>query len=140
VDPRGISVIGDINWHDHGVETERVTQSGTCTDTTQLGSGDISLERVGSEMAASYFPGVSLRTRCPGPMLGSDGLLATETIPAAAFSHRVTRIDLQAGPGFRDDGYVTRPEGHISVGVRRSGKPKQHVFKVPAGLASLFGS
>lgn len=137
--PRGISLGGEIDWKDHGLFSERVTQAGTCADKVGLISGFVDLYQEQDGIEAFYAPGAALRTRCPGPLLDSVvGSLAGQTLSARTVSRRRFTIDLRPPSTVQDDGYVGRPSGQISLVLQRSGHTTQHVITVPASAVSLF--
>lgn len=128
----GITVYGTADWQDRGTVTATTNQSGVCTDTAPLGGGDLSLGVAGGVMSAFYQPQNGLRTRCPGPIAPPDSALAVGAASIRAVDRGTFTLGLHAAGPFEDDGYGVRPQGHLSITLRR-GATTQQVMSVPTG-------
>jgi hypothetical protein len=131
----GIDVVGGIFSSKSGSVAEDLTQSGTCTDTAPFGPGGVNLIVQGSSVFSSYseFSG-TLRTRCPGPLLGtSSGTLASATFARRLLARRSFTIDLTPIRSFQDDGFFGSLSGRLSLTIHTHGRLSQHVFTEPVG-------
>jgi hypothetical protein len=131
----GIDVSGGIYWSKSGSVAEDLTQSGTCADRAPLGPGGVNLIVQGASVLSSYsvFSG-ALRTRCPGPLLGtSDGTLASATFARRLLARRTFTIELLPARSFEDDGFFGSLSGRLSLTIRTHGRLSQQVFTEPVG-------
>lgn len=132
-DPRGIGVVGDIGWNTGGSIISDLTQSGTCVDTEQLGGGGIGLQLRGDALIASYTV-ASPRTRCPGPLLGSNKSLAAGKLARRQLVHHTFTIQVHSARTlFPDDGYLATLGGGLSFTIQGVGHPSQQVILEPTG-------
>jgi hypothetical protein len=131
--PRGIRVSGDMSWQDHGLLSESVTQPATCTDTARLQYGAALFGIVKSRLEVVYAPFSSPRTRCPGPILGANGL-ALGQVSRSTLARRRFAITLMPFGPLHDDGYEARPSGRLKVVVKPTRRTTQHVITEPAGI------
>jgi hypothetical protein len=131
----GIDVSGGIFSSKQGSIAEDLAQSGTCTDATALGSAGVDLTARGPTVFSSFTESApSLRTRCPGPLLGmSNGTLASATFPRRLLARRSFTIDLTPIRSFQDDGFFGSLSGRLSVTVRTHGRLRQQFFTEPVG-------
>lgn len=136
--PKGILIVGSVTWKDRGLLTEKVAQSGTCTDSVGLQTGFVSMYPAGSALDTTYVPS-TLRTRCPGPMLDSDlASLAGATLTRHRLSRPRFTIELRPGHSLADDGYLVHPSGQLSLTLKRTARTTERVFKVPRSAVSVF--
>jgi hypothetical protein len=130
--PHGISVGVSGDWA-QGPATAKLAQSGaTCTDSAPGGAMFMNLTS-GGGVLTGFAGTTSWRTRCPGPILNSQGnpLLAA-SVPRDALRHRTFTIGLRPSRPVEDDGYTLTVQGHMSLTVR-GGRITQHVITQPAG-------
>jgi hypothetical protein len=125
--PRGVDVLGIGLWPDAGTVTGTARQPGTsCRDRVRLVSGAIAF-RIGSKkrIEAAYAPLSEaldpLRTRCPGPVLGSRLAAATDFLSARTLGHRRLALALTRSTAFVDHGYRVRVKPEISLILLRTG-------------------
>ncbi len=132
-DPRGIDVGGGGQLSVHGTVTAQLTTPTICRDATRLFSAEVLLQASAGRLRVSLSPAGSqandpLRTRCPGPAVGSDQLAAA-TVPLSTLRHRTFTVALhgarrQAGP------YQLTAESTIRLTLRRTRQTTQ-TFRVP---------
>ncbi len=119
----------------HGTVQAQVTQdSATCSDSVVLHQFDLRLARHGHWLRVSLSPSESqaadpLRTRCPGPDLGSH-IFATARVPATRLSRRTLTATLR-GRAFSDGPYDVTTRSTLAVTLRR-GATKVHAIHVIA--------
>jgi hypothetical protein len=101
----------------------------TCSDAVPLRHGFLLAHIAGGRLEVTYytFPGAALpvHTHCPGPLLtdlGSDGELATGTVPISALRHRTITIHLNGGSSSRAvSGYSLSSRPDLTVTLQRTG-------------------
>ena len=128
----GISVAVAGDWA-QGPATADLTQSGaTCTDAAPGGAMFMNLTS-GRGGLTGFAGTTSWRTRCPGPILNSQGTpLLAAAVARDALTRRTFTIGLRPSGPVEDDGYTLTVQGHMSLVVRR-GRITQHVITQPAG-------
>lgn len=132
-DRRGIQVGGAGQPAVHGSVTAQLSTPTVCRDTTQLFSDGLQLQTRGARLRITLSPAGSeatdpLRTRCPGPALGSRQL-ATAIVPLSALRHRTVTVALHgtrltAGP------YRLSTASTIKLTLRRTRQTTQ-TFRIP---------
>jgi hypothetical protein len=100
-----------------------LTQGGTCSDSVALDQFSIQLARLGRRFRVSLAPSDSqaadpLRTRCPGPDLGSH-MLAGETVPASVLRRPSFTVALR-GLAFSDGPYRVTTRSSLTLTLRRT--------------------
>jgi hypothetical protein len=135
----GITVLGTLGGADSDLVTERMSHSGTCTDSAHVGSSELEIGVRKGGGTAGYLPIAPIRTRCPGPLIGQGfHALAVTRFPRAKLAqHRFTLV-LHAGTPLHDDGYTGRVAGQVTLTVRR-GAPTTHQT-TSTGTFVSFGS
>jgi hypothetical protein len=124
----GIRVTGAVSWDDRGVLDESL---GGCSNAGPLEAGSVNLDGNGGALDASYRPGITLRTRCPGPILGTDTTALSGRLPRAELRHSVFTIVLGRSAPFIDDGYVGQFGGVLSFTLRH-GHVSSQFIKAPS--------
>jgi hypothetical protein len=132
-DRRGIQVIGTVSWSDTGSITSDLTQSGTCTDTEQLGSGSLVIGASGGTVSVGYSAFSSPRTRCPGPLLSAAQTLASGKTSRGTLGHPTFTVSLRPPRSIEDDGYSMTLSGALSLTFRPGRHVTQKVFVAPSG-------
>jgi hypothetical protein len=92
-----------------------------CTDTVPVGDGGLLLEPRGTQVRVSYFPGTTLRSRCPGPALPVEDArgVASATVPLRAFARERVTLRLTRGRAFATEGFSLRTRPDLTVVLRR---------------------
>ena len=135
--PSGIRLLGGGQASTHGTVTADLTQAGACRDQVELAHTQIQLHRRADRLEISVSPGTSqaadpLRTRCPGPELGSRQL-TSGSVPLSALRHRSFTVALRGG-SFSDGPYRVTTQSTLSLTLRRAGIKMQIVpFVARAG-------
>jgi hypothetical protein len=112
-----------------------LTQDGaTCSDAVALRRFSIRIVRAGPHLAVSLAPAQSqaadpLRTRCPGPDLGSHRFSSGE-LPASVLSRPAFSVTLHGRP-FRDGSYRVTTRSALRLTLRR-GATHVHAIRLPA--------
>lgn len=116
---------GGGGWVDEGTATATFTRPdapAACLDAVSLQAGSLFLAESGGRVAVSYDPVPGVRTRCPGPAVGSvfEFGSATATVPLRRFRARRVRIRLTRGVARTVEGYrvTSRPDLTLEL-VRR---------------------
>lgn len=116
--PRGIQVLGDVEWVDGGTAAEDLSQPGACTDSEPLGAAGLTIAPLGGRVATSFSVFSPPRTGCPGPLLGSEPLASGE-LPRRDLGAHTLALTVRAAGSREDDGYVAELGGSLTVEVRR---------------------
>jgi hypothetical protein len=129
--PSGLSVQGggDASLH-HGEVIADLMQGSTCRDQTRLRQAGIQLRQRAGRLEVSVSPAISqagdpLRTRCPGPELGSHQL-ASASVPLSALRHPTLTVALHGG-SFSDGPYRVTAQSTLTLTLRRAGIKTQIV-------------
>jgi hypothetical protein len=132
-DPSGLTVGGGGGPSMRGAVTARMRMPARCHDTAAVSTVALQLEgrrgRMQVALSAAGAPSDPLRTRCPGPALGSRPL-AAGSVPLAAFGHRTITVTLR-GARFAVGPYRVSAAGRFSVTLRRTGQSTQ-IFRLGA--------
>jgi hypothetical protein len=122
--PSGISVQGggDASLH-RGEVSADLTQDGACRDNTELREAGIQLRPRAGRLQISVSPSVfqagdPLRTRCPGPELGSHQL-TNAWVPLTALRRPTLTVHLHGG-SFRDGPYSVATQSTLILTLRRA--------------------
>ncbi|MFZ1995406.1 MAG: hypothetical protein WAU75_14940 [Solirubrobacteraceae bacterium] len=123
--PAGISVQGGgaAPLH-HGEVIANLPQgAGTCHDQTRLRQAGIELRQRADRLQISVSPTASqaadpLRTRCPGPQLGSHQLTSA-SLPLSALRHPTLTVALH-GDSFTDGPYSVTTHTTLTLTLRRT--------------------
>ncbi len=121
--PSGIGVQGAGEAFMRGTVTADLTQAGRCHDQVTLLQAQIQLRRRANRLQVSVSPERSqavdpLRTRCPGPELGSHRL-TSGSVPLSALRHRSFSVDLRGG-SFSDGPYEVTTQSTLALTLRRA--------------------
>ena len=121
--PSGISVQGGGEASVHGTVTADLTQGGACRDQVGLRQLGIQLSKRAGRLQVSVSPAVSqaadpLRTRCPGPELGSHQLTSA-SVPLSVLRRRSITATLH-GRSFGDGPYRVTTQSTLTVTLRRA--------------------
>jgi hypothetical protein len=129
--PSGVSVQGggDASLR-HGEVIADLTQGSACRDQNRLRQAAIQLRLRAGRMQILVSPSVSqagdpLRTRCPGPELGSHQLTSA-SVPLTALRHPTLTVALHGG-SFSDGPYRVTTQSTLTLTLRRSGIKTQIV-------------
>jgi hypothetical protein len=131
--PSGLSVQGggDASLH-HGEVIADLTQgsASACRDQTRLRQAGIQLRQRAGRLEISVSPSASqagdpLRTRCPGPELGSHQLVSA-SVPLSALRHPTLTVALHGG-SFSDGPYRVTTRSTLTLTLRRAGIKTQLV-------------
>jgi hypothetical protein len=128
--PSGISVEGAGDASVLGEVTADLTQGNACRDEARLHRAGIQLRRRADRLEISVSPAVSqagdpLRTRCPGPELGSHQL-ASASVPLNVLRHPSFTVTLHGG-SFSDGPYRVTTRSSLTITLRRAGVKTQIV-------------
>jgi len=133
--PHGIEVSGGGAWNDGGAITERLRQDGACRDSARLLRSGLTLAVHAGRIKVQYSPieaqgSDPLRTRCPGPALGSH-MLASTVLPLSVLDRRRFTLSLGRGISFDDHPYRIRTDSTLSFALKRmnvlqEGLPDRH--------------
>jgi hypothetical protein len=128
--PSGIDVEGAGEAFVHGDVTADLTQGDACRDQTGLRQADIQLRRRADRLEISVSPAIShaddpLRTRCPGPELGSHQLTSA-SVPLSALRHPSFTVAVHGG-SFSDGPYRVTTRSTLTLTLRRTGIKTQIV-------------
>ena len=124
-DTSGISVGGGGDAAMGGALTADLTQDGgACTDQIALGQTAIVLREHARRLMVSVSPSGSdsadpLRTRCPGPSLGSHPLTSA-SLPLNVLRRSRFTVNLH-GDSFRDGPYTVTTHSTLTISVQRHG-------------------
>lgn len=122
--PHGIEVIPSFSWRDTGQTTAVVDHGGACRDSVRLTASALELGISRRRLTVRYAPTASsfdpLRTRCPGPVLGSHALAIGHASSALLGRRRLT-LAIHTGIGFRDRAYQVHTASSLSVTLQRTG-------------------
>ncbi len=132
-DPRGIDVGGYGQLSVRGAVTARLAGPTACGDTARLFSVQVQLQVRARRLRVSLSPADSqatdpLRTRCPGPAVGSNQL-ATATVPLSALTRRTFTVALH-GTGRKAGPYQLTADSSIRLTLRRTRQTTQ-TFRIP---------
>jgi hypothetical protein len=120
-----------------GEVTADLTQESACRDQVGLRQAGIQLRQLADRLEISVSPGISqaappLRTRCPGPELGSHQLTSA-SVPLSALRHPSFTVALHGG-SFSDGPYWVTTRSTLTLTLRRAGVKTQIVpFVARAG-------
>ena len=121
--PSGISVQGggDASLH-HGEVIADLMQGSACRDETRLRQAAIQLREQAGRLLISLSPsgsqaGDPLRTRCPGPELGSHQLTSA-SVPLTALRGPTLTVALR-GDSFSDGPYRVATKSTLTLALRR---------------------
>jgi hypothetical protein len=128
--PSGIGVQGAGEASVHGEVAADLTQGSACRDQTGLRHIEIELRKRADRLQVSVSPGASqaadpLRTRCPGPELGSHKLTSA-SIPLSVLRHPSFTVALHGG-SFGDGPYRVTTRSTLTITLRRAGVKTQIV-------------
>lgn len=120
--PSGIGVQGAGDASSRGEVTADLTQGSACRDQAQLRQTGIQLRQRAGRLEVSVSPAISqagdpLRTRCPGPELGSHQL-TSGSVPLSALRHPTFTIALHGG-SFSDGPYRVTTHSTLTLTLRR---------------------
>jgi hypothetical protein len=121
--PSGIRVEGGGIASGHGEISADLTQpGGACRDQTGLGQVVLELRKRADRLDVSLSPGASaagpLRTRCPGPALGSHQLTSA-ALPLTVLRHPTFTAKLE-GESFSNGPYQVTTRSTLTVTLRRT--------------------
>jgi hypothetical protein len=121
-DPSGVGVEGSGDASGHGEVTADLTQQGGgCRDQVELRQVELELRKHANRLELSLSPGGSeanpLRTRCPGPTLGSDHL-ASASLPLSVLRHPTFTVKLH-GDSFSNGPYRVTTRSTLTVTLQR---------------------
>jgi hypothetical protein len=131
--PPAARLIGYGSADVHGTVQADLTQSGnTCSDSVAVRRFTVRLARRGHWLGVSLAPLESqaadpLRTRCPGPDLGS-GILAATRLPATVLGRPAFTAILHGVP-FTDGPYRATTDSTFALTLRR-GSTHVHVIRI----------
>ncbi len=123
-DPSGIAVVGAGLVTVHGVVAADLTQGGgACRDRAALRQLEVVLAVRAHRLRLAISPigsqaGDPLRTRCPGPDLGSHPLTSA-SLPLSVLRHRSFTATLRGG-SFSDGPYRVTTQSTLTVTLRRA--------------------
>ena len=122
-DPSGIGVLGGGSASVHGGVTADLMQQGTCRDQVALRALELQLRKRADRFQVSLGPALSqaadpLRTRCPGPDLGSHALTSA-SIPLSTLRQPMFTIKLHGG-SFSNGPYRVTTRSTLSITLRRT--------------------
>jgi hypothetical protein len=122
--PRGITVSGSISLIDDGSVTTEVTQDRrTCRDSTRLAFSSIAIGTRHRRLISYYLPGSdasdALRTRCPGPDLGTHPA-AMDPAPLSLLDKRHVTLRLGDPAAFTNGPYGLRITADLSLTLIRT--------------------
>jgi hypothetical protein len=128
--PSGIGVDGGGDASLRGEITADLAQGSTCRDQAGLRQAGILLRQRAGRLEVSLSPASSqagdpLRTRCPGPELGSHQLTST-SVPLSVLRHATFTVALRGG-SFSDGPYRVTTRSTLTVTLRRAGVTTQIV-------------
>jgi hypothetical protein len=135
--PSGISVQGAGDVSLHGEVTSDLMQESACRDLVGLRQAGIQVrqraDRLQISVSAAFSQaGDPLRTRCPGPKLGSHQL-ASASVPLSVLRHPSFTVALHGG-SFSDGPYRVTTRSTLTLTIRRAGVKTQIVpFVARAG-------
>jgi hypothetical protein len=120
--PSGIGVEGAGDASLHGQVTADLTQGSACHDQAPLRQTSIQLRQRAGRLDVSVSPAMSqagdpLRTRCPGPELGSHEL-TTGSVPLSALRHPTFTVALHGG-SFSDGPYRVTTRSTLTLTLHR---------------------
>ncbi|MGI8714721.1 MAG: hypothetical protein ACR2NR_16385 [Solirubrobacteraceae bacterium] len=126
----GIGVQGAGQASVHGKLTADLTQSSPCRDQTRLRQIEIELRKRANRLEISASPAASqaadpLRTRCPGPELGSHQLTHA-TLPPSVLRHPSFTVALHGG-SFSDGPYRVTTRSTLTITLHRTAVKTQIV-------------
>lgn len=121
--PSGIWVQGAGEASLRGKEAANLTQNGACLDQAGLRQAGITLRQRADRLEISVSPSRSqaadpLRTRCPGPELGSHQLTRA-SVPLSALRHPSFTVALHGG-SFSDGPYRVTTQSTLTLTLRRA--------------------
>lgn len=135
--PSGIGVQGGGDASLRGEVTADLTQESACRDQVGLRQAGIELRQRAHRLETSVSPAPSqaaqpLRTRCPGPELGSHQLTSA-SVPLSALRRPSFTVSLHGG-SFSDGPYRVTTRSTLTLTFRRAGVKTQIVpFVARAG-------
>ena len=113
--PHGLLLGGSVAWAEGG----SLVQSGPCTSTAPFGDGLVTLTMNGRRLTANFATAL-LRTRCPGPVLAPEDVLATGVMTPGHPGRSLT-LRLSGSGTITDDGYTTTQRTSLRLRLRRTG-------------------
>jgi len=128
---RAVETYGTGSWTDRGTIEATIGRTGEppCTDRGTLGQAALLLTTSGTRVDVVYAPGfgdgAALRTRCPGPVLGTP--LATASVPLRAFARRRVTLRLRRALPAGSDGYTVTARPDLTIVLRREKVTEQLV-------------
>jgi hypothetical protein len=120
--PSGIGVQGAGDASLRGEVTADLTQGSACRDQVLLRQIGIRLRQQARRLDVSVSPAISqagdpLRTRCPGPELGSHDL-TTASVPLSVLRHPTFTVGLHGG-SFSDGPYRVTTRSTLTLTLHR---------------------
>jgi hypothetical protein len=129
--PRGLVVIGSADWESGGTVLSSISQGTPCTAQSPLGPGAAFLSGTDGRLRGSFAPVTSPRTRCPGPMLAQDTVLASGSVSIRNIGGRAFTLHLTGRGPLSDDGYSISQQTSLTLRLRRTGLRRQ-IVREPA--------
>lgn len=122
--PSGVSVQGGGDASLRGDVTVDLTQENACRDRVELRQAGIQLQQRSDRLVISVSPAASqaedpLRTRCPGPEIGSDHLTSA-SVPLSVLRHHASFAVALRGEAFSDGPYRVTTRSTLTVIMRRA--------------------
>lgn len=132
--PRGLQVVGTLDWLGGGTLSAQLQQGSSCTSSAPLPGGLVVLATRGQRLTAIYSPLAWPRTRCPGPELGPEfgqiQTLASGGVSRATLGRPTFSLHLSGSGPLSDDGYTISQRTSLTLTLKR-GRVHQRTLVEP---------